>query len=453
MTGTEDVRYLYWRFVALGVATLAAWNAYIVSADFFRWVLRDTPLTDSFESLFSVTSNSVNLAALCYALYTQAGANHSRRICNGLAATAAAFGVMALVAAVGVEGWMALVAALLALCAAAVASAYIQCSVYGIAAPLPTPCAEGYMGGQAIAGTIASAAQLAVVYSGPDRAGAAPTAVSGHLQLRTAAYFGALAVFLALCAGVWRQMHARLALRNTRDGGWTADHAGAVANAGPAQRSPSLNELDVVAPESGYAVPPAADGAVLRRAKWLESLLGLQNALPIYVTCAEIAPFILVSGVVMGQTLAVFPPLTEAVVSSPRSSPRVSHLTAWHFLMFNVGDYAGRLCTRWLGCRSLRTLRWASHARWLLVPALLLFPTAATPLQRSLLVHSDLLFLTAVLALGWTNGWAATTALILGPQYATSKELAGSILGVAMCVGLVIGAVASYPILLIAGTS
>ncbi|KAJ2714113.1 hypothetical protein H4R19_001897 [Coemansia spiralis] len=443
MAEAEGIRRLYWRFVVLGVATLAAWNVYILLTGYFRWALRATPFKDSFESVFSVLSNSVNLAALFHALVTQEEANLDRRIRGGLIATAASFGAMLLVAAVGLDGWAALVVALVSLGVAAAAAAYIQCSIFGIAAPLPPRCAEGYMGGQAIAGTIASAVQLAAIYSGPDGANAAPSAVAeagpGHLRLHAAAFFGASMLFLALCIGVWAQLHSHLSRRSNGSGG-----SGLLVSAA---RTSADTDMD----RTYSSLLPAPEGTAQRAAKWLDSLLGPSAAQPICAACAETAPFAAIAGMVMVQTLAVFPPLTEAIVGSPHSVLKISHLTAWHFLVFNVGDYVGRLSTKWLECPSLRVLYWIGHARWLLIPMLLMFPTAGTVPQRTLIVHSDLLFLATVLVLGWTNGWAATSALILGPRRATNKELAGSVLGFAMCTGLFVGAVASFPILLVAG--
>ncbi|KAJ2352239.1 hypothetical protein GGF43_003808, partial [Coemansia sp. RSA 2618] len=107
-----DAHSLYLRFTVLGVATLVAWNVYIVSSDFFRWEFRNTPFKDNFESLFSILSNSVNLGALCYALYTQTKANHDRRIRNGLLATVAAFCAIFLLPVFAIEGWAALLIAL-----------------------------------------------------------------------------------------------------------------------------------------------------------------------------------------------------------------------------------------------------------------------------------------------------------------------------------------------------
>ncbi|KAJ2795662.1 hypothetical protein H4R21_005022 [Coemansia helicoidea] len=452
MAGAESIRPLYWRFVVLGVATLAAWNVYTILAGYFRWALRTTPFKDSFESVFSIVSNSINLAALACALFTQTEASLNGRIWGGLVATAASFGAMAVVAAAGLGGWAALVVALAALGVAAAAAAYIQCSLFAIAAALPPSCTEGYMGGQAIAGTAASVVQLVIVYSSSGGAGAAPRTLaetgSGNPRLHAAAFFGASGLFLALCAGVWAQLHRHLAQRSSdrdahvdlADAGQTSAEADADCSSQPPPPPPPP---PLVVPE----------GAAQRAAKWLGSVLGPQVAGPVCATCAEVAPAAVIVGVTMAQTLAVFPPLTEAIVGSPQSALKISHLTAWHFLVYNVGDYAGRLSTQWLAYPSLRVLSWISHARWLLIPILLLFPTAGTAPQRALVVHSDLLFLAMVLVLGWTNGWAATCALILGPRRATSKELAGSVLGLALCVGLFAGALASYPLLLVAGIS
>ncbi|KAI7835000.1 nucleoside transporter-domain-containing protein [Kickxella alabastrina] len=450
--GTQHLRYLYWRFIVLGIATLMAWNVYIVSSDYFRYVFRNTPFRDNFESIFSVLSNSCNLATLSYALYTQPKANHDRRIKNGIWITVCAFVLISMLPAAGAEGWVAVTVSLVALVAAAVAAAYIQCSVYGIVAMLPSSCAEGFMSGQAIAGTIASAAQLVSVYWSKDsvKGGddkplvdyAAASALADdigdvQLRIRTAVYFYLSAVFLALSMIVWKQLNNYLAMpRMSPSGAYEALQLPLISH---------TNDIE----DDGQHAPALVDGPPLPA--WI-SRLGLTNAHHLYITYSEISPYVHISIITMAQTLAVFPPLTEAIVSSPNSLPQIAHLNAWHFLLFNIGDYLGRLCTQWVTCSRPKVLHWVNGLRTLFIPVFLLFPTVAT-LPGSLTIHSDLLFLLLVLAMGWTNGWVATSALILGPCQASDKGLAGSILGFALCVGLVIGAVASYPILLLAGIS
>ncbi|KAJ2004277.1 hypothetical protein GGI04_002656 [Coemansia thaxteri] len=372
------------------------------------------------------------------------------------------------------------------------------------------------MSGQAIAGTLASAAQLAAIYldRGTSREGESldvygqqALAVDGYwrLRLRTAMYFLASAIFLVFSTLAWAQLNARLALpsavaRNRLEQDSyaplaTSDNVASHANetnqpssvsalvapmredsprltradrtefpstpeSGPTNLHirpvpPLLTELEDLGSEEATAPTPTSEANVESgevSSSWLTQF-GLSNAQQLYRTFAEVSPFVYICAIVMGQTLAVFPPLTEAIVSSPYSSPRISNLSAWHFFLFNASDYLGRLSTQWLSCSSPKILHGINGARTLLIPAFLMFPTLATSPQAAFVVHSDILFLLLVLVLGWSNGWVATTALIAGPRLASDKETAGSILGFALCVGLVIGAAASYPVLLIAGIS
>ncbi|KAJ2373312.1 hypothetical protein IW150_003684 [Coemansia sp. RSA 2607] len=491
-----------------------AWNIYIVSSDFFRYVFRNTPFHDNFESIFSVASNSVNLVALCFALYTQPKANHDYRISRGLLVTVGSFVAVFTLPVFSIDGWMALVVALTALCVCSVAAAYIQCSVFGIAALLPPCCAEGYMSGQAIAGTIASAIQLVSVYlsrelkhddgSFVQRAGEDDESDQRRLRARSAAYFGVSAVFMVVSMFAWTQLNKYLGARMSGEHGYEALPSTVAADVGqvmaegegegtdgdfcstshPSQQfgvmregSPrqtrDLQSASVFERNESNVTAAASTSAAATEMNDLETIsdsgetnadpkpklpawvatLGLDNAHQLYGAYTETFPYICACAIVMGQTLAVFPPLTEAIVSSPKSTPRVAHLTAWHFLLFNIGDYLGRLCTKWVECSSHRVLHAVNGLRTLLIPMFLMFPTLASPAQRTLLIHSDILFLVFVLILGWTNGWVATIALIAGPRRATNKELAGSVLGFAMCIGLVVGSIASYPILLLAGIS
>ncbi|KAJ1942162.1 hypothetical protein FBU59_003280, partial [Linderina macrospora] len=199
MSTDPALRYVYWRFVVLGMATLMAWNVYITASDFFRHEFRSTFLHDNFESIFSILSNTINLFALTYALYTQPTANNNQRIRHGLFSTVGVFIALIILPLFGIDGWLAVVVSLLALCVAAVAAAFIQCSIFGIAATLDHPCyAEGYMGGQAIAGTVASAVQLVTVYLESEK-------VEDEGRVRAVGYFGVAMVFAGLSTVAWSQ--------------------------------------------------------------------------------------------------------------------------------------------------------------------------------------------------------------------------------------------------------
>ncbi|KAJ2723640.1 hypothetical protein GGI07_002522 [Coemansia sp. Benny D115] len=379
-----------------------------------------------------------------------------------------------------------MVTALSALVVAAVAAAYVQCSVFGIIARLPPNCSEGFMSGQAIAGTVASAVQLVSVYIDQKR----PRLKAedwdegvGLLRTRTAVYFGLSALFMALSMVAWKQLsgfldiggdpeYAAVAqeLDDNRDTPFEAAMqegsprlARAQATADTQQQEPLQLPAQVeLANVSRHADHPEAAEVDKGVPRWLSTpftLLGVSSdsMRQLYTTYRETSTYAMIGAVVMGQTLAVFPPLTEAIVSSPQSWLSLgSALTAWHFLVFNLGDYFGRFMTQWIHCRNSRWLHIVNAARTALVPVFLLIPTHALPEETHVLlvvIRSDIVFLMLVFVLGWTNGWVATMALILGPQRAVNKEVAGSILGFSLGIGLVFGAIASYPILAIAGIS
>ncbi|KAJ1965751.1 hypothetical protein GGI12_000543 [Dipsacomyces acuminosporus] len=365
------------------------------------------------------------------------------------------------------------------------------------------------MSGQAIAGTIASAAQLLTVYFGNGKSSLA--VLSGNvggsgsggddavwwLRVRTSIYFGLSALFMVVSTTVWSQLKKTLgseqgisqtqgsaevyqAVASNEDEGAIGDgeevETGSRAVPGllapMRDTSPRLDRLDGAVYDNGNAHGQGTmlDSQVSHRdsdatffedeqmteqpslPQWITAL-GLENTQMLYTTFVEIRPFVYICAIVMGVTLAVFPPLTEAIISSPKSVPRINNLTAWHFLLFNIGDYLGRLSTQWIKCSTAKILHWTNSGRILLIPILLMFPTLATPVSRLVIINSDLLFLFVVLLLGWSNGWIATMALILGPRFASNKELAGSVLGFALCIGLAFGAIASYPVLLVAGIS
>lgn len=457
---TEDrgYGYIYWRFNILGVATLLVWNIIIISSDFFRNEFQDTPFQDNFESLFSVLANIINLIAFCYALVTQPSAtsyHHDTRIRNGLLATAGSLGTICLLALSGIRGWVALLVTLAALGVASVAAAYLQSSVLGIAARLPAYCVGGYMSGQAVAGTLTSAIQLALAIwtTSHKKIVSADSSWWWHLRLGTAVYFGVSAILMCLATMVWSQLNQRLMLdaqrqqpeeeeQQEQEVESTTLHAPMQEGSPRLIRNSVHDESRRRQEEEEETIELETTGSL---SSWLVAPGGNRQLL--VSTYKEITPFIWICVVVMAVTLSVFPPLTGSIVSS---SSTTANLTAWHFLLFNLGDYLGRLSTQWLDCRSARVLHLINGLRLGFIPVFLMFPTRGTSTG---LIHSDLLFLVLVLLLGWSNGWVVTMGLIVGPTGAFDKETAGSMLGFALGVGLVLGALTSYPVLLIAGIS
>ena len=123
-------------------------------------------------------------------------------------------------------------------------------------------------------------------------------------------------------------------------------------------------------------------------------------------------------------TLAVFPAITSSIrsVHVPPTSlfTRPLIFTAIHFLVYNVGDFAGRylpILPRFQ-IWSSRSLLYMSVARTLFIPAFLacnVNPSAdssATPV----VINSDLMFFLILLVFGMTNGYIGSLVMMAAPS-------------------------------------
>ncbi len=157
--------------------------------------------------------------------------------------------------------------------------------------------------------------------------------------------------------------------------------------------------------------------------------------------------------------------------TSPSFNPLV--FNALHFLLFNVGDLAGRyLCvvpkfTTW----SSRRLVILSLLRTLFIPLFLLCnlqpPTAIPPttdlpslLLRQMssspsspVINSDVLFFTILLAFGFSNGYVSSMCMMAAPNEEHNPRLRRSDVDIAattanFCLigGLVVGSIASFAV-------
>lgn len=164
---------------------------------------------------------------------------------------------------------------------------------------------------------------------------------------------------------------------------------------------------------------------------------------------------------IFGVTLSVFPAVTVLVQSEIIGD---GHHTLWTdryftpvtcFLLFNVGDYAGRTMAT--------TLQWPhgdghGHNVGLIILALLrgVFIPAfmfcnASPTKRSLPVvfGSDSVYIAFMLVFAVSNGYLGNLCMLLGPKSFSSshdQELAAMLLVAFLVAGTGSGAFLSYPI-------
>ncbi|KAI9014393.1 equilibrative nucleoside transporter [Phycomyces nitens] len=176
------------------------------------------------------------------------------------------------------------------------------------------------------------------------------------------------------------------------------------------------------------------------------------------------AGLIFAVGYVFFITLALFPSITALIKSVHQIEVPLRSLTrrnrffdddifvAFHFLLFNVGDWVGRTMPiiRVFQTFDTRALTLMSLARTVFVPAFLIC-NVVVPGERklSVLVNSDVAYFTLVWLFAITNGWIGSLTMMAAPQQpflksAAEKSLIGSLMSFFLVLGLAIGGAASF---------
>lgn len=151
-------------------------------------------------------------------------------------------------------------------------------------------------------------------------------------------------------------------------------------------------------------------------------------------------------------TLSIYPAVTILVGSQTRGHPwnDVYFLPVVNYLLFNTGDYIGRVCAG--------MFEWPSHSPFLIsiltiariafVPTMLLCniqPHHNFPIM----IHSDYIFMALMAGFALSNGYIANIALIGAPKSVSQqeKEMASSMMAAFLGVGLACGSTVSYMII------
>ncbi|KAJ2337848.1 hypothetical protein GGF43_007015, partial [Coemansia sp. RSA 2618] len=279
----------------MGLGTLLPWNLFISASEFFKYQFGGSSHQLTFQNSFSVAYMVTNFASNVYAMLTVTRSNPNSRIVFGLAANTLAFVVGIVMPFMGsLRGSASFYIAMAQLATCAIASGMLTNSMFALVAHFPAAHAEGILSGQAVAGIIATTAQLVAAYSvsPADSAGVsrAPDAADG-LIARTVAYFVfATAVNLALIAGFWHVSHDPYYQQQSKLA-YRAEHS-------PASSSDETEQLVTIVPPSAPSLPVASDIAVFKH------------------TFREISGYCYVVVMDFALTLSVFPSVTALVTST-----------------------------------------------------------------------------------------------------------------------------------------
>lgn len=149
-------------------------------------------------------------------------------------------------------------------------------------------------------------------------------------------------------------------------------------------------------------------------------------------------------------TLSVFPSLTVFLRSQYQcQSPSRFHNDLYvpqFFLLYNLGDFSGRIVAGKFQVLKAGTVVYAALARVVFIPLFLLCNNANS--QLPIVFVSDMWPICFMIAMAFTNGYVASSSMMLGPSLVDSpdKNLAGTIMIFCLTLGLMLGSVMSFSV-------
>jgi len=151
-------------------------------------------------------------------------------------------------------------------------------------------------------------------------------------------------------------------------------------------------------------------------------------------------------------TLAVFPALTVFLRSEHKcegnSTSRIFNdlYVPLFFLLYNAGDFSGRLVAGWYQMFNESNIIYPALLRIVFIPLFLLCNNEGT--QVPVVFESDGWPITFMVLMAFSNGYVASSAMMIGPSIVDSrdKNLAGTIMIFCLTLGLMLGSIFSFSV-------
>lgn len=177
---------------------------------------------------------------------------------------------------------------------------------------------------------------------------------------------------------------------------------------------------------------------------------------------SKLSPLIFTVGYIFIITLMLFPSITALIKSIHRPSGGIKVtnnrffdddiFVAFHFLLFNVGDWVGRIMplSSYFQIFQVNYLVLLSALRTVFIPLFLVCNVIVSEQRRlPLLIDNDFVYFVLIWIFAVTNGWVCSLAMMAAPQLKsiqTSKEksMVGSVMSFSLVVGLAIGGCLSF---------
>lgn len=415
--GPEDKRYgVFYIFGFLGLASLLPWNFFITAKEYFDYKFRNvsiepfdlkhnnTRLQAEFESYLSIVSQCSNLLFMILTVLLVRSINVKIRVVVSTLLVIIIFVVTTALTKVNTDSWQQAFFYITLSLAAFMAGvqSVLTGSVLGLSALFPPLYSQSAMIGQAAGGTFSALMSLLTLATGDE-----PIS-SALIYFLIAIGVTVLSLILFIFLHFMKYSKFYMSLQNEKP----------------------LKEIN--------------DQTILR--KNYESRMEFYCSIfrRIWMHCASIC-------LVFWVTLSVFPAICALIRSS---SEEASGWTDTYFtpvvcfLLFNVGDFLGRLSTfvcKFPGPHRPQVLLVLSILRIAFIPLLMLC-NAQPRSHMSVPLENDLYPIILISAMGLSNGYISTLAMSFGPLKVEEDYLegAGIMLALAMSLGLALGSSFSY---------
>lgn len=407
----DRYRVVFIGFTILGITTLLPWNFFITATDYWMFKFRNvtglydpdvphatprTPLQTFFESYLAIAANLPMLLSMIINSIYGRRFSQKKRLYVSLSVMLVIFALTTAFVKVDTDNMQLtffsvtmVMVVIISFC-----SATFQAAIFGIVANFPNNCMHAMVNSQAVAGLLAVIIQLLSMVNN-----AAPVE-SGLWYFLTSTIFLAFAI---ICYWMMDNDYSRYYLMQLPD----TDHL---------STSLSVNII-----ESKYDIIGALKDS------W------------------QMAASVVIA---FWASLAVFPGVCVLVVPH---SPNSSFLTGRFFipvttfLLFNLGDLAGRLSSSFLSFPSDRknTLLILTVSR-AFIPLLILFCNVTPRYNTPVLFANDVVFPILVSMTALTNGYLFSSAMVIASHNSRrSTELTGFVMASALGLGLTLGSVSS----------
>ncbi|ORZ09017.1 nucleoside transporter-domain-containing protein [Absidia repens] len=416
---------------------LLPWNVFITASEYFADRFIGSIYQENFQSYFSTYFTVTNMTFFIYLLWRQSTSSTIHvDVLYPVALNAIIFGIMAVTVETSLDGseyfWMTLT--LMALTGAT--TSFFQVAVFAEASRFPPQYVQAVMSGQGIAGVAVAASSILSALAGTNESTAGERSFN-----RSAFIYFLSALLVTIAALVGRVILSQQPF-----------YISQIKQDKAVTYSQELDdhEINNLSSTTYEHHPPRS----------LRQLIKKSSGLVFSVAYVFVV------------TLMIFPSITSLIKSVIRHPPSSSNsdisttlatgttsrlfdddiFVALHFLVFNLGDWMGRVLPLWPSLCTFNPsiLSLLSGLRTFFIPLFLVCNVVLSSKRHlPVLVTSDLAYFLLIWVFSMTSGWICSLSMMAAPQQhylrsATEKSHIGSIMSFSLVVGLAIGGCLSF---------